>query len=239
MRNKPKIKPVLAAVLLAAAGICAAQGPEGSTAAAVGEQSPLLLNISKNARESRIGLDYAIRWDFKDLSSFRPDLGAIYSGVKAVYSWDITENTRVNYYGLRTNPWRVIITKEKKSGPGEAGGTAAGGLVKGGASSYQRHIRFSVSPLVDDIKRNFYDNLSEFLLRSSLKGVSPEWEKAGSSVRKDFVKDVLTLDIWGAPVPGVSETKKGLEYLSRGETEPVGVFPEPFAISTRPAAGNR
>lgn len=234
MRNQFKLLVLLAVLAPAAAGVCYAQGPGVSSAAPAAQQSPLMLNITKDARDSRIGLDYAVRWDFKDLLSFRPGLGALYSGVKAVYGWDITENTRVNYYGLRTNPWRVIITKEKKRQPGEAGGPAAGGVVSS-PPAYRKRVRFSVSPLVNDLTRNFDENLGEFLLRSSLQGVSG-WEKAGNTGRRAFVKDVLTLDIWGAPVPGMNETKQGLEYLSQ-DTKTVSGVPQPFTISTRPVNG--
>ena len=234
MRNKLELLVLLAA-LPAAAGPCFGQEP-ASTAAPAAQQSPLMLNITKDARQSRVGLDYAIRWDFKDLLSFKPGLGSLYSGVKAVYDWDITENTRVNYYGLKTNPWRLIITKEKKKQPAEAGAPAAGGLVSS-PPAYRKRVRFSVSPLVNDLTRNFEENLSEFLLRSSLQG-SPGWEKAGDTGRRAFVKDVLTLDIWGAPVPGMSETKEGLEYLGRDGTT-VSDVPQPFTISTRPASGVR
>ena len=189
--------------------------PAAAAPAAAPRQSPLMLNISKDSYKSRVGLDYSVRWDFSDLASFRPSLRTLTDGVRAITSWDITENTRVDYYGFRTNPWRVIITKEKKQAapPPEAGET--GGIVEPAAPVYRKKVRLSISPLVDDFKRNFDDGLKDFLLRSSLKGVSPEWEKAGDSGRKAFVKDVLSLDIWAVPVPGVKETKNSLEYISK------------------------
>jgi hypothetical protein len=208
-------------LLLSCAAPCGAQEAAVSTAAATAapaappRQSPLTLNISKDSYRSRVGLDYSVRWDFSDLASFRPSLRALTDGVRAITSWDITENTRLDYYGFRTNPWRVIITKEKKQAapPPEAGET--GGMVEPAAPVYRKKVRLSISPLVDDLKRNFDDGLKDFLLRSSLKGVSPEWEKAGDSGRKAFVKDVLSLDIWAVPVPGVKETKNSLEYISK------------------------
>jgi hypothetical protein len=201
---------------------CAAQQTDVSTAAAAAQgPSPLVLNISKDARMSRVGLDYSIKWDFSDLASFRPSLGAVYEGVKAVYSWDITENTMVNYYGLRTNPWRMIIARDKiqtSSTQGSGGGET--GVVSKTPSAYRKRVRLSVSPLVDDIKRDFDSNLADFLLRSSLSKASPEWEKIGAQNRKAFVKDVLSLPVWAAPVPGMEQTKEGLEYLG-GPPKPV------------------
>ncbi len=209
------MKLALLLLLLAAApGTTLGQG--ASTPTARGE-SPLILNITKDSYRSRVGLDYSIRWDFSDLASFRPGFGALYDGLRAVASWDITENTRLNYYGLRTNPWRLIITRQKAPGTASAAEQAGegGGGVVAAPQGYRKRVRFSVSPLVDDLKRNFDDGLRDFLLRGSLSGVSPQWEKAGDSGRRAFVKDVLSLEIWGAPLPGVKETREGLEYISR------------------------
>ncbi|HAT71961.1 MAG TPA: hypothetical protein DCS63_04015 [Elusimicrobia bacterium] len=214
MKNTVLIFALLPALLAWAAAPCRAQEAAVSTAPAA--QSPLILNISKDFRSTRVGLDYSVRWDFSDLASFRPNLGAVYSGLKAVSSWDITENTRVNYYGLKTNPWRVIIAKEKPAAPV----AADGGVVDRGNQVYRKRVRLSVSPLVDDIKRNFDDNLSEFLLRSSLKGVSPEWERIGAQNRRAFVKDVLSLPGWGSSLPLVGEAREGLEYLSEPGKKP-------------------
>lgn len=212
MKNTVLSLALLPALLPWAAAPCPAQETAVSTAAAA--QSPLILNISKDFRSARVGLDYSVRWDFSDLATFRPNLGAVYSGMKAVSSWDITENTRVNYYGLKTNPWRVIIAKERKPASGGPVGAAGGGLVDRRNKTYRKRVRLSISPLVDDIKRNLDDGLRDFLLRASLQGVSPEWGKAGDAGRKAFIKDVLSLDLWSAPVPGMKETKEGLEYIS-------------------------
>lgn len=204
----------LSCLLLAAAAPAAAQpAAEVSTAAPASAQSPLTLNITKQAEYSRVGLDYSLRWDFSDLASFRPRLGLLFDGVKALAAWDITENTSLNYYGFRTNPWRVIVAREKApSGPAGAGG----GLVSEGAQpEYRKRLRLSISPLVDDVKRNFDEGLRDFLLRSSLKDLSPEWERTGSAGRKAFMKDVLSLGVWDSGIPVVKQTGSGLEYISK------------------------
>ena len=212
--------PICLALCLALRSPLGAQEPGVSTAAPARVQSPLLLTISKDSYRSRVGLDYAIRWDFSDLASIRPSLGFLYSGIKAVSGWDITENTRVEYYGFKTNPWRLIIAKDKKNGHGPA--SATGGPADGTTSEvvtratpeYRKRLRLSVSPLVDDLKRNFDDGLKDFLLRSSLKGASPEWERMGDANRKAFVKDVLSIGFLDIPVPVVKQAKEGLEYIS-------------------------
>lgn len=231
---------LLLAALCAGAPLCRAQAPTASTAAPVSVQSPLMLSFSKDSYSSRVGLDYSIRWDFSDLASFKPGLGIIYSGIKAVTNWDITENTRLDYYGFKTNPWRLIIAKERKSpAGGEAPVTPGGGVVSPVPQEYRKRVRLSVSPLVDDIKRNFDDGLRGFLLRSSLKDLSPEWERMGDANRKAFVKDVLSVNVWGMPLPGVNEAKQGLEYLSEPGKKPANAPPQPFTISTQPVSGDR
>lgn len=236
MRNGSRFTGLLLAALSAAVPL-SAQEPAASTAAPAGVQSPLMLSFSKDAYSSRVGLDYSIRWDFSDLASFKPRLGLIYSGIKAVTNWDITENTRLDYYGLRTNPWRLIIAREKKSAARAAAPAGGSEMLSAPAPAYRRRVRLSVSPLVDDIKRNFDEGLRDFLLRSSLSGLSPEWERAGEAGRRSFVKDVLSLEVWGAPVPGIKEAKEGLEYLSEPGKEGAARPPQPFTISTRPANG--
>lgn len=203
----------LSVLLLASAPAAAQPAPETSTAAPASAQSPLTLNITKRAEYSRVGLDYSLRWDFSDLAAFRPRLGLLLDGVKALASWDITENTSLNYYGFRTNPWRVIVARERApAGPAAAGG----GLVsEGPRPEYKKRLRLSVSPLVDDVKRNFDEGLREFLLRNSLKDLSPEWERAGSAGRKAFVKDVLSLGIWDSGIPVVKQAGGGLEYIGK------------------------
>ena len=208
--------PAVAACLCAASS--GAQPVPVSTAAPAQAQSPLFLTISKDAYSSSVGLDYRIRWDFSDLRSFRPGLGFLYSGLKAVYNWDITENTRLEYYGLRTNPWRLILSDRKKSAaaagaeppPGEGGASE----VLTAPKTPRRRVRFSLSPLVEDLKNNFDEGLRDYLLKNSMKDLSPEWERTGEAGRKAFMKDVLSLGLWNSGVPLLKETGRGLEYIS-------------------------
>jgi len=174
------------------------------------EESPLMLNISKDARDSRVALDYSLRWDFSDFSGFRPGVKALYSIFKTASGWDITENTRLKYYGFKTNPWRVFIAEERPL-------KADGGLRRpGGAgqAEYKKHLRLSLSPLVDDFKRDLDENLRNALLNASLKGATPEWSKISEKNKKIFFGDVLSLGIWDAPLPLVKEGRESLEYIS-------------------------
>lgn len=174
-----------------------------------------MLNLTRDSRDARVGLDYSIRWDFSDLAHLKPGLKTLSDGIAALRNWDITENTRVRYYGFAANPWRVFIAKEKVGGSFAAGGGTA--MTAGGEKpEYKKHLRLSLSPLVDDFKRNLDENLREALLRSSLrqvKTVGPQWRSVGTAGKKEFFKDVGSLDIWG--LPGLDSAKEGLQYISK------------------------
>lgn len=179
-------------------------------------QNNVMLNLSKNSDYSRVGLDYSLRWDFSDLASFRPGITTISAAARAIYSWDITKNTRFNYYGFKTNPWRIILADEASaSGYAAAAGQTGGGLVRRDAPGHRKRLRLSVSPLVNDFKLNFEDNFRQMLLRGSLKNLSPQWVRAGAEGRKEFIRDVLSLGIWDAPMPGAGYGRSGLEFLGR------------------------
>ncbi|HBA60567.1 MAG TPA: hypothetical protein DCZ92_07070 [Elusimicrobia bacterium] len=178
----------------------------------VPDNGRLTLNISKNSNYSRVGLDYSLKWDFSDLGSFRPGLKTISSGLRVLSSWDITENTRVNYYGLKTNPWRMIIGVSDAVG-GNAPPAAGGSAVLSDTAPRKR-LRLSISPLVDDVKQSIDDGLRDFLLKESMKGASPQWQKVSAEGKREFMRDVLSLGIWDTALPAMREGKAGLEYLS-------------------------
>ena len=239
VRSGPPLPRALPAALLLAL-VCAragAQAPplrggvEASTVpasqAGLFQQSNLFLNISKNSERSRVGLDYSMKWDFSDLLSFRPSLSTLLTEVKALTSWDITRNTRLNYYGFKTNPWRLIIAHEDPPPAAAAEGPTGGGVVNRAAAGPRKRLRLSVSPLVDDIKLNLEDSLREMLLRGSLRNLSPQWERAGKDGRREFVRDVLSLGIWDAPLPLIRESRGGLEYLSESPAPRAGAGARP------------
>ncbi|OGS09106.1 MAG: hypothetical protein A2270_08520 [Elusimicrobia bacterium RIFOXYA12_FULL_51_18] len=212
-----KCGAVLCAVLfvLARPPLIAQEGVKLSTmtAGSQKDESTLMLNLAKDSRESLISLDYSIRWDFSDLAQIHPSFRTLVDGISAIGRWDITENTRVKYYGIRTNPWRLFIARERVNRVPEAGGgsqiTAAGPE----APVYKKRLRLSISPLVDDFKRELDENLRNLLLQNSLKATGPQWGKVSTQGKKSFFSDVLSLEIWDLPV--LDTTKQGLEYISK------------------------
>ena len=199
--------------------------PQGGTAVstvpAAGAAAPpeldLTLNFSANPDELRVGLDYSVRWDFKDILSFRPGFKAMSSGFRAVSSWDVTKNTSFNFYGMKGNPWKIILSDKRYNKDYSAAGItgqAGAGLVNRTPPASRRRPRLGLSPLIDDFIRNSDEILRDLLLRASLQGVSQQWEKAGKEGRREFVRDILSMGIWDIPMPGVKESMRGLEYLS-------------------------
>ena len=59
--------------------------------AAQPEKSPLILNISKDAGEQSVALDYSVRWDFSDLRGFKPSVKILYSIFKSAASWGLSQ----------------------------------------------------------------------------------------------------------------------------------------------------
>jgi hypothetical protein len=174
------------------------------------DDNRLLFNIEKDRYDSRVGLDYSLRWDFSDLKNLRPDR-LLFGGIAAAAKWDITDNTRLKYYGFTTNPWRILIAREQVGGAGAASASPAAGVAA--RPQYRKHVRLSFSPLVDDVKRDLDENVRNLLLDGSLNKLSPEWRRVPRREKKGFFQDVLSLDIWG--VPGLDETRKGLDYISK------------------------
>lgn len=199
--------------------------PQGGTAVstvpAAGAAAPpeldLTLNFSANPDDLRVGLDYSVRWDFKDIMSFRAGIKAMSSGFKAASSWDVTKNTRLNFYGMKGNPWKLILSEKRYNRDYSAAGItgqAGAGLVNRSPPVSRRRQRSGWSPLIDDFVRNSDEILRDLLLRASLQWVSPQWEKAGKEGRREFVRDILSMGVWDMPMPGVKESMRGLEYLS-------------------------
>lgn len=213
MSRNFRIAAFLALAPLGAAQSRAQAVVEFSTISArpVKEEGRLLLNLSRDSRDSRLGLDYSIRWNFQDLAGFRPGLKTLSEGISAAARWDITENTRVRYYGFAANPWRLFISREKAAGAPAPGGPSA--MTAGGTPEYRKRLRLSLHPLVDDLKRDLDENLREALLQSAFKPAGPQWRRVNSAGKKDFVRDVMSLDIWS--VPGLDTAKEGLLYISK------------------------
>lgn len=177
------------------------------------EESPMLLSFEKDGGGSRVALDYSIRWDFSDLAHFRPGLNSLAEGISALGKWDITENTRVKYYGFRTNPWRLFLARERKGPAGRPGSASQVTAAGAGAPVYRKRVRLSLSPLVDDFKRNLDEELRSALLRNSLRAAGPQWDKTSTRNKKLFIQDVLSIGIWDSPV--LDPAKEGLEYISK------------------------
>jgi hypothetical protein len=212
------------AAALGCAAAAAQESPRERGRTTGASSGSLLLSLDRNQVHSRIGLDWALRWDFEDLRSVRPGFGMISAGARAISSWDITRNTRVNYYGLRTNPWRLFLSDGDKQGAaaGPDAGTGGGDGAKPGNGAGKaangnggRKFRLSLVPLVEDVRHSLDLTVRETLLKESLKGASPEWTRIGSDGRREFVRDVLSLGIWDVPVPVLRESRSALEYLEK------------------------
>lgn len=169
------------------------------------KNSSLFLNIEKNRYDSSVGLKWKWRWDFKDIYTLN------FSFSDGAGNWDLTENTRLELYGVSINPWKMIL--KKREIPGAASGPGSEGY--GASAATKRHKKifsFSLMPVYRDLKEEMPERIKELIIENSLKDL-PGWEEASEEGKKAFIKDVLSMDgVWKLHV--MEKPKEGLEYLS-------------------------
>ncbi|MBI4656016.1 MAG: hypothetical protein HY746_04610 [Elusimicrobia bacterium] len=59
------------------------------------EKGEFFLNIVKDRHDSKVSFDYAVKWDFKDISGMH--LKDFYAGLAFFGKWDIIERTRIKF----------------------------------------------------------------------------------------------------------------------------------------------
>ena len=128
--------------------------------------------------------------------------------------WDITENTRLDYYGLRVNPWDAVIdTRSVKTHTGAAGGSSGSSA----RTKKTRKLRLSLSPLVNSVVDNLDDDVRNVILSESFKRASPELAGAGREQKKEMFGDALKLPVMDYDLPVVNETRALFMFVSGGK----------------------
>lgn len=206
----PKKASSLPAALAAALLLCAApaRGQEVSTAP-VQPQGSLKFNLVTNTDGSRMGLDYSIRWDFKDLAGINPLSLKGYRKLNPFSGWNIYDNTRWRFYGVSVNPWRAIVSRKRPDISGGSGGGKDGG---GKSAEGRRVWKLSLSPLYRDFEEHFDEDLRRALLDAALDPVSEDWDAVPRAGKKAFMQDVLSLDMWELPL--LKQPGKGIKYIA-------------------------
>lgn len=204
-----RLAPLAAALLLCSAP---ARAQDASTATAPAQGS-LKLNLVTDMDGSRMGMDYSIRWDFKDLAGINPFSLKGYRRLNPFSGWNIYDNTRWRVYGMSVNPWRVIVSRKRPDisggGSGEAGGKDGG---NGKRAEGRRVWKLSLSPLVRDFEEHFDEDLRRALLDAALDPVSDDWDAVPREGKKAFMRDVLSLEVWELPIMG--QPRKGIKYIA-------------------------
>jgi len=204
-----------AAFAAAALGLCCAAGAfsqEASTAPAP-SQGSLKVNLVTDLEGSRMGLDYSLRWDFRDLAGINPFSLKGYARLNPFRGWNIYDNTRWRFYGVSVNPWRAVVSRRKPdlSGRGQAAGGNNGGG-NGKREAGRRTWKLSLSPLLEDLRENLDEDLRRALLDAALDPVSDDWHAVPREGKKAFMRDVLSLEIWELPLLG--QPGKGIKYIA-------------------------
>ncbi len=191
---------------------CAAgsYGQEASTAPAP-SQGSLKLNLVTDMEGSRMGLDYSLRWDFRDLAGINPFSLKGYGRLNPFRGWNIYDNTRWRFYGVSVNPWRAVVSRRRPDISG--GGQAAGGKNGNGKREEGRRVwKLSLSPLLEDLRENLDEDLRRALLDAALDPVSDDWDAVPREGKKAFMRDVLSLQVWELPLMG--QPRKGIKYIA-------------------------
>lgn len=140
----------------------------------------------------RVRLDYRLRWDLDDAFRFPLSLGRRvlrpFSTVTET-ARDITMGARVGVYGLSIRPSRVVIESggavvsgPPGSGPGAATGPAS-----------RRRYRFSLNPLIDDLKRDLVRDLRKELLKQGFDHALPAGKDATYDQKRAVFDGILTI----------------------------------------------
>lgn len=225
MSDIPK-KASSAAGLAAALFLCAApaRSQDVSTAPAGGAmpqdapvplvqpQGSLKLNLVTDTDGSRMGMDYSIRWDFKDLAGINPFSLKGYRKLNPFSGWNIYDNTRWRFYGLSVNPWRVVVSRGKPDISGAGGPAGGAGNGNGRRAEGRRTWKLSLSPLLEELQENLDEDLRRALLDAALDPVSGDWSAVPREGKKAFMRDVLSLQVWELPLMG--QPRKGIQYIA-------------------------
>ncbi|KAF0126769.1 MAG: hypothetical protein FD189_1156 [Elusimicrobia bacterium] len=178
-------------------------------------QGSLRLNLVTDTEGSRMGLDYSLRWDFRDLAGINPFSLKGYGRLNPFSGWNIYDNTRWRFYGVSVNPWRAVVSRRRpdiSGGSPAADGGAAGGNGNGKREEGRRVWKLSLSPLLDDLRENLDEDLRRALLDAALDPVSGDWGAVPREGKKAFMRDVLSLQVWELPLLG--QPKKGITYIA-------------------------
>lgn len=165
-----------------------------------------------------MGLDYSLRWDFRDLAGINPFSLKGYRKLNPFGGWTIYDNTRWRFYGVSVNPWRAVVSRRRPDisggGPAANGGPENGGRGNGNGKREEgrRVWKLSLSPLLEDLRENLDEDLRRALLDAALDPVSDDWGAVPREGKKAFMRDVLSLEIWELPLMG--QPKKGIKYIA-------------------------
>lgn len=177
----------------------------------------LSFEIEKKQRETSIGLNYSLRWEHLSMSGIGSNLKSfVFDKNKR---WDITENTRFKFYGVKMDPWSVLVEKKNNTEVKTDGQNAANNApVKN-----KKRVRLSLSPLINSVYENAPDDIRKMMLKE-MTSFSPEWDSMNRYERRFIFYDILKLPVMGNDLPVLNQTRKLFEYVRGDEMDPYKVL---------------
>ena len=154
--------------------------------------------------DSSVNISYSLRWDLSELKKIYLLPFNIYNSFTNI---NLSKDVKLKYYGLKISPFKIIsVEKKKKDISGNENAKGNGQNINGGKS--KKSLGINLSALYDDVG----ENINNFILDNSL-GENKDWKNISRQEKKEFINDLLKIDIWDYPV--LNTISKPLKEISQ------------------------
>ncbi|MFH1725460.1 MAG: hypothetical protein ABII00_12695 [Elusimicrobiota bacterium] len=151
------------------------------------EASGFSLEFLHDRRDTRVDPRCSLRWDMDDVQRLPQTTTRLLQdpiGALQRTGADLTRGANIGVYGLRIRPSRIIWLE--RAAPEEAGGLGAAGEDPG-----RRRLRLSLTPVIEDIRRDLAGAIHRQLLVEGFDAAMPAYRGASYEQKKAITDDAL------------------------------------------------
>lgn len=156
------------------------------------DNSNMNMVYEKDRYQQKLSLNYSLRWDFKDMTKFYLLPFSIYN---TAFNMDFSRDVKLKYYGYKISPFKLIVISDKKKKLDGETNTSEKSSNQDNRPK-KRKYGINLSALYDNLE----ENINNLILDNSFKSISPEWKNISRNDKKEFIKDLLKLDIFNNPL---------------------------------------
>ncbi|MFH1724675.1 MAG: hypothetical protein ABII00_08635 [Elusimicrobiota bacterium] len=157
-------------------------------------ETPFILALRHDERGTRVALDYTLRWDLADLMRLptrtREVILSPMGGLREV-SCGLTRGASIGVYGLRIRPTRIFVFETGEQGPRKAAAGGQQGGANGNGGESRRRLRLSLTPVIDDIRRDLRSAIRRQIIASGFDAAVPEARNASFAQKEAVVEDAI------------------------------------------------